>query len=211
MTASSAISPCAASRETDQRVESFGQDRQLHWHWASSTARCYKKGMVIVSPEMNPTICWMFEAEIVLLFHAKTFHKGIQVTVHVGNVTQMATVEALQGKNLNLDSPGKYNRVRRKRGPRRKKGTSLPQGIQRYGERRIGKSSAKKADPDVLQRDLRALQLDTLDVNRTEELILESNRLMEKCDRVLSALNQEAELEKLIARIGMTLKHISVT
>ncbi|XP_028844160.1 GTP-binding protein 2 [Denticeps clupeoides] len=56
-----------------------------------------RKGMVMVSPEMNPTICWQFDAEIVLLFHAKTFHKGFQVTVHVGNVRQTATVEALQG------------------------------------------------------------------------------------------------------------------
>uniref|UniRef100_A0A9J8CW95 Tr-type G domain-containing protein n=2 Tax=Cyprinus carpio TaxID=7962 RepID=A0A9J8CW95_CYPCA len=58
-----------------------------------------RKGMVMVSPEMNPTICWRFEAEIVLLFHAKTFHKGFQVTVHVGNIRQTATVEALQGKD----------------------------------------------------------------------------------------------------------------
>lgn len=58
-----------------------------------------RKGMVMVSPEMNPTICWLFEAEIILLFHAKTFHKGFQVTVHVGNVRQTATVEALQGKD----------------------------------------------------------------------------------------------------------------
>lgn len=54
--------------------------------------------MVLVSPEMDPTICWMFEAEIVLLFHAKTFHKGFQVTVHIGNVRQTATVEAVYGK-----------------------------------------------------------------------------------------------------------------
>lgn len=51
--------------------------------------------MVMVSPEMNPTICWRFEAEIVLLFHAKTFHKGFQVTVHIRNVRQTATVEAV--------------------------------------------------------------------------------------------------------------------
>ncbi|XP_054455913.1 GTP-binding protein 2 [Anoplopoma fimbria] len=57
-----------------------------------------RKGMVLVSPEMDPTICWMFEAEIVLLFHAKTFHKGFQVTVHIGNVRQTATVEAVYGK-----------------------------------------------------------------------------------------------------------------
>lgn len=52
----------------------------------------------MVSPEMNPTICWMFEAEIVLLFHAKTFHKGFQVTVHTGNVRQTATVVAVRDK-----------------------------------------------------------------------------------------------------------------
>uniref|UniRef100_A0A665X3I0 Tr-type G domain-containing protein n=1 Tax=Echeneis naucrates TaxID=173247 RepID=A0A665X3I0_ECHNA len=57
-----------------------------------------RKGMVMVSPEMNPTICWMFEAEIVLLFHAKTFHKGFQVTVHIGNVRQTANVAAVYGK-----------------------------------------------------------------------------------------------------------------
>ncbi|KAI3363263.1 hypothetical protein L3Q82_011892 [Scortum barcoo] len=57
-----------------------------------------RKGMVMVSPEMDPTICWMFEAEIVLLFHAKTFHKGFQVTVHIGNVRQTATVEAVYDK-----------------------------------------------------------------------------------------------------------------
>lgn len=54
--------------------------------------------MVMVSPEMNPTICWTFEAEIVLLFHAKTFHKGFQVTVHTGNVRQTATVVAVRDK-----------------------------------------------------------------------------------------------------------------
>lgn len=54
--------------------------------------------MVMVSPEMNPTICSVFEAEIVLLFHATTFRKGFQVTVHVGNVRQTAIVEKIHGK-----------------------------------------------------------------------------------------------------------------
>ncbi|XP_011477687.1 GTP-binding protein 2 isoform X2 [Oryzias latipes] len=56
------------------------------------------KGMVMVSPKMNPTICCQFEAAIVLLFHAKTFRRGSQVTVHVGNVRQTAIVERLHGK-----------------------------------------------------------------------------------------------------------------
>ncbi|KAM9770875.1 GTP-binding protein 2b [Menidia menidia] len=58
-----------------------------------------RKGMVMVSPKMNPTICCQFEAAIVLLFHAKTFRRGSQVTVHVGNVRQTATVEGLNGKD----------------------------------------------------------------------------------------------------------------
>ncbi|XP_075997857.1 GTP-binding protein 2 [Genypterus blacodes] len=58
-----------------------------------------RKGMVMVSPEMDPTVCWTFEAEIVLLFIAKTFHKGFQVTVHVGNVRQTSIVEAVYGKD----------------------------------------------------------------------------------------------------------------
>ncbi|XP_007896494.1 GTP-binding protein 2 isoform X2 [Callorhinchus milii] len=57
-----------------------------------------RKGMVMVSPEMHPTICSVFESEIVLLFHAKTFRRGFQVTVHVGNVRQTAIVEIIQGK-----------------------------------------------------------------------------------------------------------------
>lgn len=59
---------------------------------------CVLQGMVMVSPKMNPTICCQFEAAIVLLFHAKTFRRGSQVTVHVGNVRQTATVECLHGK-----------------------------------------------------------------------------------------------------------------
>ena len=58
--------------------------------------------MVMVSPKMNPTICCLFEAAIVLLFHAKTFRRGSQVTVHVGNVRQTATAESLDGKVLSL-------------------------------------------------------------------------------------------------------------
>ncbi|XP_058518477.1 GTP-binding protein 2 isoform X2 [Ochotona princeps] len=58
-----------------------------------------RKGMVMVSPEMNPTICSVFEAEIVLLFHATTFRRGFQVTVHVGNVRQTAVVEKIHAKD----------------------------------------------------------------------------------------------------------------
>ncbi|XP_061889067.1 GTP-binding protein 2b isoform X1 [Entelurus aequoreus] len=57
-----------------------------------------RKGMVMVSPKMKPTVCREFEAAIVLLFHAKTFRRGSQVTAHVGNVRQTAVVQSLYGK-----------------------------------------------------------------------------------------------------------------
>nr|DBA27390.1 TPA: hypothetical protein GDO54_011548 [Pyxicephalus adspersus] len=58
-----------------------------------------RKGMVLVSPEMMPTVCWVFEAEIVLLFHATSCRRGVQVTVHVGNVRQTAILEHIHGKD----------------------------------------------------------------------------------------------------------------
>ncbi|KAG8431401.1 hypothetical protein GDO86_018892 [Hymenochirus boettgeri] len=58
-----------------------------------------RKGMVLVSPEMCPTVCWVFEAEIVLLFHATLCRRGVQVTVHVGNVRQTAVLEHIHGKD----------------------------------------------------------------------------------------------------------------
>ncbi|KAK7893534.1 hypothetical protein WMY93_022686 [Mugilogobius chulae] len=62
----------------------------------------FEQGMVMVSPKMNPTICCQFEAAIVLLFHAKTFRRGFQVTVHVGNVRQTATVETVPAAPVNV-------------------------------------------------------------------------------------------------------------
>ena len=72
------------------------------------------QGMVMVSPKMNPTTGCQFEAAIVLLFHAKTFRRGSQVTVHVGNVRQTATVECLHGKvSLLCSSLFQFVRVER--------------------------------------------------------------------------------------------------
>ncbi|XP_061627057.1 GTP-binding protein 2b isoform X1 [Phyllopteryx taeniolatus] len=58
-----------------------------------------RKGMVMVSPKMKPTVCCHFEAAIVLLFHAGTFRRGSQVTAHVGNVRQTAVVQRVHGKD----------------------------------------------------------------------------------------------------------------
>uniref|UniRef100_A0A3Q2YWM1 GTP binding protein 2b n=2 Tax=Hippocampus comes TaxID=109280 RepID=A0A3Q2YWM1_HIPCM len=58
-----------------------------------------RKGMVMVSPKMKPSVCRHFEAAVVLLFHAGTFRRGSQVTAHVGNVRQTAVVQRVHGKD----------------------------------------------------------------------------------------------------------------
>ncbi|XP_077462194.1 GTP-binding protein 2-like isoform X2 [Stigmatopora argus] len=57
-----------------------------------------RKGMVMLSPKMKPSVCRRFEAAVVLLFHAGSFRRGSQVTAHVGNVRQTAVVQRVHGK-----------------------------------------------------------------------------------------------------------------
>ncbi|XP_077575654.1 GTP-binding protein 2-like isoform X2 [Stigmatopora nigra] len=57
-----------------------------------------RKGMVMLSPKMKPSVCRRFEAAVVLLFHAGSFRRGSQVTAHVGNVRQTAVVHRVHGK-----------------------------------------------------------------------------------------------------------------
>jgi len=51
-----------------------------------------RKGMVVISPEIEPTACLEFEAEVFLLFHTGYICRGFQTVVHVGNVCQTAKI-----------------------------------------------------------------------------------------------------------------------
>jgi len=51
-----------------------------------------RKGMVLVSPRMQPTACYEFEADIYVLYHNKFICRGFQTVVHVGNVRQTAII-----------------------------------------------------------------------------------------------------------------------
>jgi GTPase len=51
-----------------------------------------RKGMVLVSPHMQPTSCFEFEADIYVLYHNKFICRGFQTVVHVGNVRQTAII-----------------------------------------------------------------------------------------------------------------------
>jgi GTPase len=51
-----------------------------------------RKGMVMVSPEVNPQACWEFEGEILVLHHPTTISQRYQAMVHCGSIRQTASI-----------------------------------------------------------------------------------------------------------------------
>jgi GTPase len=51
-----------------------------------------RKGMVMVSPDLNPVACWEFEGEILVLHHPTTISSRYQAMVHCGSIRQTASI-----------------------------------------------------------------------------------------------------------------------
>lgn len=51
-----------------------------------------RKGMVMVSPKLQPQATWEFEAEILVLHHPTTISPRYQAMVHCGSIRQTATI-----------------------------------------------------------------------------------------------------------------------
>ncbi|XP_076339350.1 GTP-binding protein 1 isoform X1 [Tachypleus tridentatus] len=51
-----------------------------------------RKGMVMVSPSINPEACWEFQGEILVLHHPTTISPRYQAMVHCGSVRQTASI-----------------------------------------------------------------------------------------------------------------------
>ncbi|XP_002736315.1 GTP-binding protein 1-like [Saccoglossus kowalevskii] len=51
-----------------------------------------RKGMVMVSPAVQPKACWEFEGEILVLHHPTTISPRYQAMVHCGSIRQTATI-----------------------------------------------------------------------------------------------------------------------
>jgi len=54
-----------------------------------------RKGMVMVSPLINPTACWEFEGEILVLHHPTTIGTRYQAMVHCGSLRQTAQIQSM--------------------------------------------------------------------------------------------------------------------
>ncbi|XP_076447703.1 GTP-binding protein 1-like [Babylonia areolata] len=59
-----------------------------------------RKGMVMVSPRLEPKACWEFEGEILVLHHPTTISVRYQAMVHVGSVRQTATIIQMTQQHL---------------------------------------------------------------------------------------------------------------
>ncbi|XP_024083663.1 GTP-binding protein 1 [Cimex lectularius] len=59
-----------------------------------------RKGMVMVSPALNPTACWEFDAEILVLHHPTTISSRYQAMVHCGSIRQTASILSMSKECL---------------------------------------------------------------------------------------------------------------
>lgn len=59
-----------------------------------------RKGMVMVSPDVNPQACWEFEGEIVVLHHPTTISSRYQAMVHCGSIRQTASILSMSKECL---------------------------------------------------------------------------------------------------------------
>ncbi|KAK8744704.1 hypothetical protein OTU49_000574 [Cherax quadricarinatus] len=59
-----------------------------------------RKGQVLVDPSLNPSSCWEFKGEILVLHHPTTISTKYQAMVHVGSVRQTASIIAMDKECL---------------------------------------------------------------------------------------------------------------
>jgi len=59
-----------------------------------------RKGMVMVSPSVNPRCCWEFEGEILVLHHPTTISTRYQAMVHCGSIRQTASIIRMSAECL---------------------------------------------------------------------------------------------------------------
>ncbi|KAI5700343.1 hypothetical protein M8J76_005774 [Diaphorina citri] len=59
-----------------------------------------RKGMVMVSPALNPVAVWEFEGEILVLHHPTTISSRYQAMVHCGSIRQTASILSMSAECL---------------------------------------------------------------------------------------------------------------
>uniref|UniRef100_T1IIR6 Tr-type G domain-containing protein n=1 Tax=Strigamia maritima TaxID=126957 RepID=T1IIR6_STRMM len=61
-----------------------------------------RRGMVLLSTNVNSQPCLYFQANIYVLFHTTTIYRGFQTTMYIGNIRQTVTIEGIMAKPCGL-------------------------------------------------------------------------------------------------------------
>jgi GTPase len=84
------------------RLVQAGQAAALALSYDCSTT--LRKGQAIVDERCAPAACTRFEADVYLLYHPSArLCVGFQLTVHIGNVCQTATIVGMNKKHLSTN------------------------------------------------------------------------------------------------------------
>lgn len=56
--------------------------------------------MVLVSAALNPSACYEFDAEVLILHHPTTIAPNYQAMIHAGSIRQTATIQKIMTKEV---------------------------------------------------------------------------------------------------------------
>jgi GTPase len=70
------------------------------------TKKDVRKGMVLVSPALNPVSCYEFQAEVLILHHPTTISTNYQAMIHVGSIRQTASIATMDKEVLRTGDRG---------------------------------------------------------------------------------------------------------
>lgn len=59
-----------------------------------------RKGMVLLSPSVQPACCKQFEADVYVLYHSRNITKNFQTTIHIGTVCQTAMITSIDRSHI---------------------------------------------------------------------------------------------------------------
>jgi len=69
-------------------------------HSRKTLKKDVRKGMVLVSAALNPSACYDFDAEVLILHHPTTIAPNYQAMIHAGSIRQTATIQTIMTKEV---------------------------------------------------------------------------------------------------------------
>jgi len=65
-----------------------------------------RAGMVLLSSQETPCVCYEFEADVYILYHSHNLCTGFQTVIHIGNIRQTAKIVSISKPSLKTNEKG---------------------------------------------------------------------------------------------------------